>query len=485
MRFWIVSLALMFWLAARPTSGDEPNPPPSLSIRLSHPDRELGRLIDLFRGSKVGDPAEAMAAWKRASPDPKRLGKPLEAVLAALNPRMAGELRSLEDARWVVRSWGDGGRPHWFATLPHDDGSFAALASAFVLTDGASEDPHDGVPVDRLGPPGSALMARGPGHLVIAGTRDDLIAGLKDPGPAGGDGGLALLAEVHPETMPLDAIPALTLPLRLLRAAGPRAVRVRSGLEGATLRAVVECEPGAGPVPGPAAIDPAWLDPVPRDRVVAAGAVALSPDRWEALFGLADRFEKQDPARADLAPARLRLGLLARAVGVRVDADLVPHLRGVSGWVGDTPGRGPSPDRGMVAAHFDDETVAARVLAAIRPDGRIQVARRGPSILIAWGEGLASSLEALERPDRSAGPILRAGWQGDPPARVGALWPGGLAPLLPADPPLGPALEASPPVVWLGRDSGSGSSDEIRWDGLDGTLRRFLDRIPLDPPPDR
>src|SRR4051794_28556134 len=68
-------------------------PPPAISIRAAHPDRQMREVIDLFGGARAHHPAEALAAWKRGSREPNRLGKPLEALIAAFNPGMADELR--------------------------------------------------------------------------------------------------------------------------------------------------------------------------------------------------------------------------------------------------------------------------------------------------------------------------------------------------------------------------------------------------------
>jgi hypothetical protein len=42
-----------------------------------------------------------------------------------------------------------------------------------------------------------------------------------------------------------------------------------------------------------------------------------------------------------------------------------------------------------------------------------------------------------------------------------------------------------PPVLWWGRNAGRQTHDVVRWPDLRAAVRRFLDRLPLDPPPDR
>ncbi len=91
---------------------------------------------------------------------------------------MVRELRTLDGA--VVGIGFDPGDGHvrWSAAIPRDDGTFAALATALALTDGAAEPPLDGWAVDRLGPPGSPLMARSGAAVALAGTRGDLALAL-------------------------------------------------------------------------------------------------------------------------------------------------------------------------------------------------------------------------------------------------------------------------------------------------------------------
>src|SRR5262249_55698791 len=114
-----------------------------------------------------------------------------------------------------------------------------------------------------------------------------------------------------------------------------------------------------------------------------------------------------------------------------------------------------------------------------RLSGRpLAVARRGPTVLVAWGEGmLAAGLDARDHPDRSAGPAIRSAWGPASPQRTGAFWPG----RLPAAGPPAPAPADSPPVVWTGARDGTTTRDVIRWTGLDGAVRRFLDALPLEP----
>ena len=63
---------------------------------------------------------------------------------------------------------------------------------------------------------------------------------------------------------------------------------------------------------------------------------------WDSAFTLADRIERADAARAELAPLRVHINLLAGTAGVRPEVDLWPHLTGVTACLlGDSerPGR--------------------------------------------------------------------------------------------------------------------------------------------------
>jgi len=492
-------------LAASIAGGADPTP--VVTVRAVHPDREMAAILDLFRGAKAPNPAAALAAWKRASREPDRLGKPAEALIAAFNPLMAGELRTLDEAG--VASWFDpeAGRLAWGASIPADDGTFAALATALALSGGAAEGPIDGRPVDRLGGPGSPLMARGPRGVALAGSRDGLRLSLRRadaadrPRPAIESGWLARF-----DARGLEDAPSLGARrvAEAFRATGGREVSVVARLEGSTLAATLTGAFAA--IPGePSALDPAWLDWVPADRAMAAFALAIDPrpGAWDAAFALAERVAPGAPGPKDLAPLRARLDLAARAVGLRTEVDILPHLRGLSGWVGADGKK--APDVGLVAIHLDDEASARRLADRIksRPGvgddhgpgrvvaalaGRpIRVDVRGASLLVGWGEGsIGASTEAKGSPDRSAGPVILRGWAAAPlPSRVAAAWTGRVPRLAPEGSPLAIALAGAPPVLWTGHRAGLLMVDRIAWGGLDATVRRFLDLIPLDPPPDR
>jgi hypothetical protein len=482
---------------------DEPRP--AITLRLDHPDRQVRAVLDLFRGARVPHPAAALAAWKRASREPGRLGKPAEAVISAFNPSMSEELRTLDAAEFALWFEPDGGRPAWAAFLPGDDGSFAALATAAVLSGGAAEAPIDGLAVDRLGPLGSPLMARSPRALLVAGSPE----GLKEAEARAGrtvarEPGDRLRFAVDPGS--LDGSTSLLvrrLKVALGEARGP--ISGSAGLSRSTFTTTfdVDLEP-----PGnKAAVDPAWLEWLPAGRAMVAFSLAIdpSPTAWDAAFRLADRVERVDPVRANMAPIRLRLGLLARTLGLRVDGELLPHLRGISGWLGSD---GRAADRAFLMLHLDDEAVAGKIFEGVKPlpnpgppaelkagsgrwlgrvEGRpLRLFRFGPSVVAAWGDDVVEpSIEAHDHPERSARPLFQGRRLDALPTIVAATWPARVPGLLPADSPLCAAVSEAPPFVWSGSWVGPGRFRvEGSWEGLDASARRFLDLIPLDPPPD-
>src|SRR5262249_12894859 len=70
---------------------------PAVVVRLIHPDEQLDRMLALFGGARAESPAAALSAWKRANPETAGFSKAAEAAIAALNPAMVRELRSLRD----------------------------------------------------------------------------------------------------------------------------------------------------------------------------------------------------------------------------------------------------------------------------------------------------------------------------------------------------------------------------------------------------
>jgi hypothetical protein len=480
--------------------GEEPRP--VISVRSIHPDRQAREVIGLFGGARAPHPAAALAAWKRASREPNRLGKPLEALIAAFNPGMADEMRTLDGAEVALWFEPADGRLAWGASLPGDDGTFQALASAMVLTGGRSESRPGEPPADRLGGPGSPLMTRGPRGSLVAGSFEDLRVvrdRADDPLAHLGldDDGIDWVIERGA----LDRSKSLTV-RRLGEALRSTSKTVTGHL---SVRADMALAIVGLSVPGPverSAIDPAWLDWIPSARSIAGFALAVPPgaNTWDAAFGLADRVERVDPERANVAPIRLRLDLLARSVGVRTEADLLPHLKGVSGWAGSD---GRAIDSGLVALHFVDEAAAGRFADRVRPaptpgatgsrkigqlDGRpVVLARVGRSLAIAWGEAsMASSMAALDDPKNSSGPALRTYWAKGVPTFAGGLWPARVPGLIPAASPLAEALGQASPVTisgtWFDPDH---FHIMVLWDGLDRSVRRFLELIPMDRPPDR
>lgn len=481
----------------------EDAPRPALTIRFVHPDQQLERVIALFDGSRARHPADALAAWRRASG--RRLTKALEAVIAAFNPGMVRELRTLDDAEIMIGIDQADGRPRWRAVLPEDDGTFAALATALALTDGGRDGLIDGIAVDRLGSSGAPLMARSARAEVVAGSREDLRIALKRDPAAPSPIGSGWVVKLDPEALAGPGSLVRRQAAEALRVLGCREVVAVAGLDGSTFSIVLNSR-FASTRPAAGTLDPTWLDPVPKQRTVAAIALATAPTTLDALFAVCDRIEQVNPGRENVAPMRMRLNLLALAVGVRPEVDLWPGLRGLTACLlADASG---VIDGGFLALHAVDEPSAERIAGVVAPrlacvfrlsdsDGPAEkgdqglrrlstvaghplaAVRRGPMVLLAWGEStLPACLDALDHSDRSAGPLIRSSWGPDLPGRAGAFWPGRVSG---PGPDLVSALAASAPVVWQGKAVGDHAVDEVRWTGLDALVRRFLERLPLEP----
>ena len=492
-------LAVLLTLASPPRGPQAPTPasPPFLRIRLARPQVEGRRVLDLFQGARSPNPAAALAAYRRAKGGTSGLSKAAEAGIAMFNPMMIGELPLIDDTTIELSRTPDG-HLAWNAAIPHDDGSIDALATAFALTDGASLPPIDGLAIDRLGKPGAPLMVKGRAALVVASSIEEAKAGLdrsRVAPPAPSESGL--LVHLDPKVM---AAPVGPLNARRigesLSAQGCVGLDGAVGIEGDALLATIRGH-YAAPTPTGPSIDPKWLDAIPIGDTVAAFAVAIEPTAkaWNDQFARLDRVEKVDPARANVAPVGLRVGLFFRSARIRPDTDLWPILKGVSGFVtADGSGKASGV---LVRLHVKDDASATKLADEMIPrlvfalrlktaktggtfgfvaGGRtIAVHVRGDSVLLAWGETLpARSADASANPLSSVSPALRSAVT-PLPQRLIAVWPGRFPAL---------ASPGAPPAVWTGRFDGTESLDQIRWPGLKPLVKAVLDRLPLDPPPD-
>ncbi len=482
------------------------------TIRAVGPDRQAEAVLALFRGARAESPAAAMASWRKATGDPAGVSKTAQALAAAFNPETAREWRTFRGASLSAGLDADG-EVRWSAVVPRDDGTVAALVASLRLSNGADEPPTPrGLPVRRLGGPGAALAVVSPLGVVLAQRRAELDAavarlgadrGLKGPDPDGPDGfHFTLRPDLLPDQPPAD----WRLPVAILRATGARLADGVLGLrdDRLDLDLATEFDPRKAALWDVPPVDPAWLSWAPADAT--RGAVALAAGRapgfWDAVFELADRVDRADPARADLQPLRVRLNLLALARGVRPEADLWPRVRGVAA------ARFAEPDGAVAAIVADSPESAERILRRVvlplapllggKPDpapadevatlGRasgkpVQAVARGNAVLIGWGEGaLRRALESAKAPERSLAPLVAADPR--PAGRVGVFRPElvpELAGHLPS-PPLAATLDEAAPVVWRGGWSDGRTWDSLRWDDLRRVVARFLDRIPQAPP---
>jgi hypothetical protein len=480
---------------AGPGSARAEEPVPAVEVEMVRPDRQLQAVLALFEGSRAPSPAAALAAWRQATGREDVLDRTWQAAIAALNPGMVRELATFDGTRLLAGDGGDGAW-RWCVVVPRDDGTLEALATALALTDGAAEEPlGEGVAVDRLGGPGSALLARSAGGAVAIGPDRGALAwglgrlgGADRPGPGIESG---WLARVDGAALGRASGSAGRRAAGVLGGLGIASVEVRAGLAGEELRAEVESRVGGGG-DGPA-IEAGWLDVVPGEGVAAAFALALDRATVDAAFEALDGWEKADAGRAGAAPIRARLNLLANAAGVRPEVELWPALRGVSGFV--ETDEGGRPVGGLLALHAGDEASARRLAGTVVPrllrpwggglggmDG-VRVEARGRTVLVGSGGAIVwRASSALADPGRSAGPGLRVRLGDRGASRFGAFWPDrwGLAP---AGTPLAGGLEGAPPVVWVGRREGGVARDVVRWDGPRGAIRRTLERLPMESPP--
>lgn len=525
------ALGILIATGPIPAVGDEGRPgAPSLIVRLVHPDRQAEEVLKLFRGSRAPHPAAALAAWKRATREPNQLGKPLEAVISFLNPEMTAEWGVLHEAEFQLGFDPKCAAARWRMAVPRDDGTFAALITALRLSGGGHETPLEvgGRNVERLGGKDAAVGLRSdPQGVVLASMPEGLGGIVSNPKELSSlddaiGSGMVFRADPGTLTLPDTAKLGLRRAIELARGLGCRRAIGSIGLRGDRLALDVDTEfEGGQSLPGreqaAPEIDPAWLGWVPADEAVAFASLALGRGAafWDALFAAADRVDRVDPSRVELAPLRTRVNLLATAAGIRLEADLWPHLRGITVALlvdRETPAR---PTRVLVALHLDEPAAARRVVDDVLPRlaglasgfrkptkappnlpgprqlGRIagrplEASLRGRDVVVGWGEGTHSSaLKAGSQPERSASTLLdrcRAGPRTHPPDRAGAIWPGRM-PLrvrwLDSASPLTRALAGGDPIVWAGWTHADHAVDRVSWAGLPATVRRFLESVPL------
>ena len=108
-------------------------------------------------------------------------------------------------------------------------------------------------------------------------------------------------------------------------------------------------------------------------------SLAIDPSAafWDSAFALADRVERLDPAKAAVAPLRARFNLLAASAGARPEADLWPHLRGVTVSLKGDPNQPGRITGLLLVLHGNAEPSAERLaneflprLGALLPGGK-------------------------------------------------------------------------------------------------------------------
>jgi len=484
--------------------------PPVVSVRLIRPDLQGSAVIDLFRGSRASHPAAALAAWRHANGN-HGLSKPLEALISLFNPPMVRELKAFDSAEFVLRFAPETGAARWSALIPRDDGSLGALVTAIALTDGASDSTINGQPVMRLGPPGAPLAANLPGHMIVASDIEGLRSrsASKETSAPAPEGISGCRFRIDPSGLRnLKTLNGRRLNEALIALKCEKA-RGEFGLVNESLDLRLTTTLNA-PVSDSPSIDPDWLAVIPKKRLIAVAAIALDhrASALESTFALLDRVEKADPARAAVAPIRTRLNLLAAGVKVFPDQDLWPNLKGLTVVV-LSDGRGDISG-GLVVLHAKDVASAKMlldrvlprlagafvkandlepVIDGVRPLGQIndrplRAKLTGKSVVVGWGDAFEAGMEVLKNPENSAAELLRGSMGSSPLQRFGAFWPGRWREVVDIDSALGKSMADAPPMIWTGRRDGNTLHDQVRWDKLSGVIKRWLDALPLETPPD-
>jgi hypothetical protein len=501
-------------------------------VRLVRPDRQAAEVLRLFEGARWSDPAAALAAWKQRTDD-TGLGKPLEAVIALFNPEMTREWRSLDDSEIRIELDSATGELGWLVLISRDDGTLAAGITAMRLTyPGDRPLVVEGreLPVAQLSRSGPPLACQVGTAIVVASTRNLLERGValarsgRGMPPAGsqstklaqaaqevqgvgsvlpGDRDSGTVFRLEPGWM--SSAPSASLLQRRMteafRAMGCARVDGAACLKDGSLALDISMTmDGKKPRTGQSAhpvVEPAWLEALPSTGIIAMISVAIDADprSWDWAFAAVDRVERVDPARAGLAPLRSRLNLLTMAAGVKLEADLRPHLRGISACVMGDPSRPGRATGGLLVLHLDEPATAQRLVQQSAPrlrnlpgagaTSRTMTARaRERDIWLAWGDAaLTNWAEGRPASGRSLATIC-GGWAGEgrkPPVRVGAIWPARLwrpAGMTHADPSSLRALADDPPVVWWGWSEPGRERDSLRWGRLDERVKKFLETLP-------
>jgi hypothetical protein len=529
-------LAVLVGIRGIAAGGEPASEGDALVARLVHPDRQAAEVLRLFEGARWSDPASALAAWKQEARGVVPLGKPAEALIALFNPEMVAEWRAFDGAEIHLAADPSSGDLGWFAFVPRDDGTVAAGITAMRLTYPDDKplvvDGRD-LPVAQLGRSGVPLACVVGTAVTVASSRDLLLRAVRivataretprdgsDPRASG------TFFRLEPGRIPLpgDASLSRRRTIEALRALGCRRVEGTARLKDSLLVLDVSTtldERRSQERRSPRrAVESGWLEGLPSAGVMAMVSLAIDPasGSWDRALAVADRVERVDPRRAGLAPLRSRINLLAAAAGIKLEADLRPHLRGLSACLFGDPAHPGRVTGALLVLHLDDGEAARRLVADAAPrvralmrgaapdragverfadgvgaelgkvDGRpVCVCVRGRAIRIAWGEGGATGPRDGRSDPGTGLARICGGWGAvgrEPPDRVGAFWPARL--WLPAAmKDLSSAslrvLGEDPPVVWWGWSEPGRAHDLVRWAGLRERAGNFLMTLPPDP----
>ena len=216
---------------------------------------------------------------------------------------------------------------------------------------------------------------------------------------------------------------------------------------------------------------------------------------------------------------------------MKPEADLLPHLQGISAGIWIDPRQPGKPDGALLVLHIDEVQNAKRLIDDFLPrlgsflPGRatlkkiqepqtiprnllgstaievkvigivggheISVFQRNRDVLIVWGSTERTTRLKTKLPANSSVSAIynASGLQARvAPSRFGAVWPGRVGVLDSSSffsPEVLGLIADDPPILWSGWTESDRALDHFQWSDLAGRVRRMLATIPPNPSPAR